>query len=107
MPSDKALKCTSPQFYIQCKKCWCALGEQYDRDAMPEHRFVSAASASIAWNTRPTEHLEVLVGVRDALNKAIQMFPSKGVLFANAVSVNRECQDALTALNRIIEGEPK
>lgn len=37
--------CSSPQ-------CACALGEGYDRDAMPNHSFASEENAIIAWNQR-------------------------------------------------------
>jgi len=38
--------------YIACDVCYCAVGEGYDRDAMPDHCFTSEEEAIKAWNTR-------------------------------------------------------
>lgn len=40
--------------YVACQSpdCWCAMGEAYDRDAMPDHQFISEANAIAAWNRR-------------------------------------------------------
>lgn len=43
----------SDMCFVCCKEvCWCAVGENYDRDAMPEHRFYSQEEAIAAWNRR-------------------------------------------------------
>lgn len=44
----------SRQFYVTCvaKGCWCSVGENYDRDAMPDHMFRERADAVAAWNRR-------------------------------------------------------
>lgn len=41
-------------FYAACtnQECFCAIGERYDRDAMPEHRFQSEQEATSAWQAR-------------------------------------------------------
>lgn len=41
-------------FCVLCssRSCFCALGEGYDRDAMPDHVFVDADEAIAAWNCR-------------------------------------------------------
>ena len=41
-------------FYVACTsvECFCAMGEGYDRDAMPEHSFRSREAAIAAWNRR-------------------------------------------------------
>ena len=40
--------------YVACSNiaCYCALGEDYDRDAMPDHSFATEEDATKAWNTR-------------------------------------------------------
>lgn len=42
--------CSQPKFPID--ECWLSLGEEYDRDAMPQHRFATKEDAIRAWNTR-------------------------------------------------------
>ena len=43
----------SDMCFVCCKEsCWCAVGENYDRDAMPEHKFFSREDAIAAWNRR-------------------------------------------------------
>jgi hypothetical protein len=41
-------------WFAQCtsRDCWAAYGEQYDRDAMPDHAFSERDAAIAAWNTR-------------------------------------------------------
>lgn len=41
-------------FYVACVDvgCYCAVGEGYDRDAMPSHAFRTEAEAVSAWNKR-------------------------------------------------------
>lgn len=41
-------------FYVACNSvdCYAAVGEGYDRDAMPDHQFDSAERAAEAWNRR-------------------------------------------------------
>ncbi len=43
------------KYYVACDSsdCYCAVGEAYDRDAMPEHMFYEAEAAIAAWNKRP------------------------------------------------------
>lgn len=43
------------RWYVACmnQDCFCALGERYDRDAMPGHAFETKADAEKAWNKRP------------------------------------------------------
>lgn len=40
--------------YVVClgENCWCSLGENYDRDAMPDHHFHDQVEAIAAWNHR-------------------------------------------------------
>jgi hypothetical protein len=50
------------KFYVAClklepgalphRKCFATLGENYDRDAMPDHMYHSAEDATRAWNRR-------------------------------------------------------
>lgn len=42
------------RFYVACgaPDCFCALGEIWDRDAMPDHQFATKAEAIAAWNRR-------------------------------------------------------
>lgn len=42
------------RWYITCGSinCFVAVGEGYDRDAMPDHQFTSEAAAKAAWNNR-------------------------------------------------------
>lgn len=42
------------KFYAFCanRQCFCALGESYDRSAMPEHHFETRDAAVAAWNSR-------------------------------------------------------
>lgn len=42
------------KFYVACSnaECFVALGERYDRDAMPDHIFYDEEAAASAWNTR-------------------------------------------------------
>jgi phage/plasmid primase-like uncharacterized protein len=44
-------------FCVVCDSvdCFAALGEGYDRDAMPEHRFATEEEAIEAWNRRTPE----------------------------------------------------
>ena len=42
--------CVQPAFPID--ECWLTLGEEYDRDGMPDHRFRTKEEAITAWNTR-------------------------------------------------------
>jgi hypothetical protein len=41
-------------YYVSCinDMCWCALGEMWDRDAMPDHMFGDEETAATYWNTR-------------------------------------------------------
>jgi hypothetical protein len=39
-------------FFASCSSCYCCVGEAYDRDAMPEHKFSSEEDAAAAWNHR-------------------------------------------------------
>lgn len=39
-------------FFVGCSACYCAVGEAYDRSAMPEHMFWTADEAIAAWNRR-------------------------------------------------------
>ncbi len=47
--------------YVACLTCSCALGEIWDRDAMPEHAFKSGAEAIAAWNSRTVPDTHVLL----------------------------------------------
>lgn len=38
--------------YVACDECFCAVGEGYDRYAMPDHVFPDEESAARAWNNR-------------------------------------------------------
>ena len=38
--------------YCDGPGCWVSLGENYDRDAMPDHAFYDEDAAIAAWNTR-------------------------------------------------------
>ena len=40
--------------YVACDSidCFAAVGECYDRDAMPEHSFADEEAAAAAWNRR-------------------------------------------------------
>jgi len=42
------------RWYVCCcnPHCFCALGEVWDRDAMPDHHFLSEEDAIFAWNDR-------------------------------------------------------
>ncbi len=42
------------RWYATCLNldCFCALGERYDRDGMPEHHFHTKTDAEKAWNKR-------------------------------------------------------
>lgn len=44
------VSCFQPAFPVT--ECYCAVGENYDRDAMPEHVFPTKEAAIAAWNTR-------------------------------------------------------
>jgi hypothetical protein len=41
-------------FYVKCTSdnCYCSFGEGYDRDAMPDHQFISPTEAIKTWNNR-------------------------------------------------------
>lgn len=45
------------RFYVACmgSDCWCAMGEYYDPDGMPDHRYYTDEQAIEAWNTRQTQ----------------------------------------------------
>lgn len=54
-------------YYVMCAQpgfpfteCWLSLGEEYDRDAMPAHRFLTKEDAITAWNARSPER-EILI----------------------------------------------
>lgn len=42
------------RYYVACEtpECFCALGERYDRDAMPDHAFETRVDAEKTWNRR-------------------------------------------------------
>lgn len=42
------------KYYVVCSSvdCFCAVGEGYDRDAMPDHVFDTPEAATTAWNAR-------------------------------------------------------
>lgn len=46
--------CASMCYYVTCTgpDCYCSVGEEYDRCAMPDHVFVSEDLAASAWNRR-------------------------------------------------------
>jgi hypothetical protein len=49
------------RFYVACTSpdCFCAIGEGYDRDAMPDHAFGDEDDAATAWNRRsPTPNAD-------------------------------------------------
>lgn len=45
------------RFYVSCqgKECWASIGENYDTDGLPDHRYYSREAAVAAWNTRASE----------------------------------------------------
>ncbi len=54
--------------YISCQSfhCFCSLGEGYDRDAMPDHAFISEDLAVKAWNKRSqktVDHSELIAAL--------------------------------------------
>jgi hypothetical protein len=46
-----------PGFYAACTghDCWASVGENYDRDAMPDHHYYDRDAAINAWNRRAGE----------------------------------------------------
>lgn len=54
--------CDRESYYVRCdertpgrlphRQCFAAMGENYDRDAMPEHMYSTAEDAAFAWNQR-------------------------------------------------------
>lgn len=73
LPSDTLLPCpfcggeadieeANGSFFARCievvpgllphRRCFAAMGENYDRDAMPEHMYSTAEDAVAAWNRR-------------------------------------------------------
>jgi hypothetical protein len=65
------------KFYVVClgENCFCAVGERYDRDAMPDHMFDDAEAAITAWNTRPKEgpaHSEAVEAARRRLRLILE-----------------------------------
>lgn len=72
------LREANQSFFVQCneviagllphRRCYAAMGENYDRDAMPEHMYSTAEDAAAAWNRRraPVPVIEPCV-LRDAL----------------------------------------
>ena len=65
--------CDDRMFFVVClgSECYCAVGEGYDRDAMPEHAFSSHEEAALAWNTRAT--LQPSGERREAIARIIYM----------------------------------
>ena len=53
------VSCFQPSWPIE--ECYCSLGEEYDRDAMPEHRFLTKEAAIAAWNTRNFDERSALL----------------------------------------------
>ena len=45
------------RWFVGCAKCYCNVGEAYDRSAWPEHMFATEAEAIAAWNTRAASPL--------------------------------------------------
>ena len=45
---------TETSVYVACDSgdCFAAMGECYDRDAMPDHCFADEEAAAAAWNRR-------------------------------------------------------
>jgi len=67
------------RFYVVCGnvECFCALGEGYDRDAMPDHAFVTEADAIAAWNSR-TERDEAVAREREECCQAFEEAIDRG-----------------------------
>lgn len=57
------------RFYVACGSpdCYAALGEIWDRDAMPEHQFETSEDAIAAWNRRTPPILDQRDVEREAL----------------------------------------
>ena len=53
-----------------CLKCDCALGERYDPDGIPEHKYGTAFDAIDAWNLRSRTPLETeLIEALDSIQR--------------------------------------
>lgn len=45
----------SEGYAVECKYCRCAVGKEYDRDAMPNNDFCTEQEAINAWNKRASQ----------------------------------------------------
>lgn len=83
--SDKLLPCPfcggparvlgdDGKFYAICvgEDCYAAIGERYDRDAMPDHFYLNQEDAASAWNTRSNPSHAQLAAARRALEPFIR-----------------------------------
>lgn len=90
------------KWYVTCTgaDCFCAIGEGYDRDAMPDHIFYSEDDAIDAWNRRALSRAsrEAGTGERVGLSDLVQRL-RKDILYTGHGPSTRELlKDALSAL---------
>jgi hypothetical protein len=102
--------CAQPKFPFE--ECWLSLGEEYDRDAMPEHRFRTKEEAIAAWNVRVNSIAE-LERERDALLCALRQIAEMehvattcAALFINRDGVSYDC-DCPVGIAETALGETK
>ncbi len=79
----------SSMCFVVClgKTCWCAVGENYDRDAMPDHKFYSREDAVAAWNTRADTSI---VAAKDA--EIIALKHSRDVFAKGLENEEADCE---------------
>lgn len=100
------------KFYVTCfgDCCNVAMGERYDRDALPDHFFDSEEDAALAWNTRSTPSCAQLAAARSALAPFAEIADSfdyegrvlrdEDGIYANTAGDFRRARDAHSMLTQ-------
>ena len=100
-------------YFVSCVRCFCCVGEAYDRSAMPEHVFREKDEAIAAWNRRSSSSREEVR--REALEEAAKVAEQlAGTLMHLQPTINslvqigshlETCRVIATAIRSLSQGE--